>query len=265
MSCKAFWAECNATRRWSASASLKPRTTAPAICRSMALRHEHTRSRCTCRTLPAGSDGVTPRISLSTFTTSSTVSAARRENACTDRARERSGSSGRRTDSHSASQPKPITAASTNQPTRPRVTCPPPVMYTVIAPISARLAARALHDRRANDANISRTRNPAVTQTPIRLRCTVATTAPEQARVAQPSVRSLSRGSGSGASSAPSNAAPAANRVMRNGSATSKATVTASIVAHASTVAHAARTPRRVRTAPGSITSRRAAIPPIIE
>ncbi len=67
------------------------------------------------------------------------------------------------------------------------------------------------------------------------------TTATAATTDAQPRVRTRSLGCGSGASNAPSKAAPAANRLIRHGSADVEYDVTTTIVAHASTVAHTAR------------------------
>ena len=117
---------------------------------------------------------------------------------------------------------------------------------------SARLATLGLQDRRAYDENISRTSSAAATHTTAWVSATVTTTATAATTDAHPRVRTRSLGCGSGASNAPSNAAPAANRVIRHGSATSNADVTATIVAHAGTVAYTARTPpvRRSRDRP---------------
>jgi hypothetical protein len=66
-------------------------------------------------------DGVPSRAVLSESTMPETVSAARRENACTAKLRDRSGLSGRIRVSQSANQPKPTTSARTNHPILPIV------------------------------------------------------------------------------------------------------------------------------------------------
>ena len=244
-------AEYSVTRNFSMACRPRPwGTKAQRNSLSITARHDLTRLRFLCRPLPLRSGVLPPRVLRRVSTTWATASAACRQNACTERWRERTGSSGTITDSATASQAKPIVPAITNDPIRSLVMCPAAATAVARAPITARLAASGLRERSANDKNICRTRN-AETHTGVALSPTVTTIATADTTEAPPSVRTRSRRRGSVTNNAAKKQAPVANRVIRDGSATPKAVVAKSIVAHASTVAPATAAARRSAPRPG--------------